>query len=119
LLLLLVLRCLTSLAFCYHYVDPRPLHSFPTRRSSDLPGRHQGVPRPQRGAHLGPQLTPRPHLCGLTSLDPGSPCSVIWNRCPIIDRKSTRLNSSHVKIPYAGFCLKQKTVVCCNLSTRH
>src|SRR5690606_41632594 len=24
------------------------------------------------------------------------------------DRKSTRLNSSHVKISYAGFCLKQK-----------
>src|SRR5690606_39591624 len=26
------------------------------------------------------------------------------------DRKSTRLNSSHVKIPYAVFCLKKKTV---------
>src|SRR5690606_40836847 len=25
------------------------------------------------------------------------------------DRKSTRLNSSHVKISYAVFCLKQKT----------
>src|SRR5690606_40278173 len=24
------------------------------------------------------------------------------------DRKSTRLNSSHVKISYAGFCLKKK-----------
>src|SRR5690606_39765985 len=24
------------------------------------------------------------------------------------DRKSTRLNSSHVKIPYAAFCWKQK-----------
>src|SRR5690606_39525840 len=28
--------------------------------------------------------------------------------CPIIDRKSTRLNSSHVKISYAVFCLKKK-----------
>src|SRR5690606_12885750 len=27
---------------------------------------------------------------------------------PIIDRKSTRLNSSHVKISYAVFCLKKK-----------
>src|SRR5690606_41370657 len=27
----------------------------------------------------------------------------------IIDRKSTRLNSSHVKISYAVFCLKTKT----------
>src|SRR5690606_41220989 len=28
----------------------------------------------------------------------------------VIDRKSTRLNSSHVKISYAVFCLKKKTV---------
>src|SRR5690606_40441816 len=30
--------------------------------------------------------------------------------CPfiILDRKSTRLNSSHVKISYAVFCLKKK-----------
>src|SRR5690606_42145646 len=27
---------------------------------------------------------------------------------PRLDRKSTRLNSSHVKISYAVFCLKQK-----------
>src|SRR5690606_10920217 len=27
---------------------------------------------------------------------------------PLIDRKSTRLNSSHVKISYAVFCLKKK-----------
>src|SRR5690606_13528164 len=28
---------------------------------------------------------------------------------PAVDRKSTRLNSSHVKISYAVFCLKKKT----------
>src|SRR5690606_39987004 len=28
---------------------------------------------------------------------------------PVEDRKSTRLNSSHVKISYAVFCLKKKT----------
>src|SRR5207302_5272571 len=28
---------------------------------------------------------------------------------PTVDRKSTRLNSSHVKISYAVFCLKKKT----------
>src|SRR5690606_39623117 len=27
-----------------------------------------------------------------------------------LDRKSTRLNSSHVKISYAVFCLKKKTI---------
>src|SRR6266511_5839277 len=30
-----------------------------------------------------------------------------WPRLPL-DRKSTRLNSSHVKISYAVFCLKKK-----------
>src|SRR5256885_7229370 len=29
--------------------------------------------------------------------------------CPIQDRKSTRLNSSHLVISYAVFCLKKKT----------
>src|SRR5690606_41995376 len=33
-----------------------------------------------------------------------------WNRATAaLDRKSTRLNSSHVKISYAVFCLKKKT----------
>src|SRR5690606_39341675 len=31
-------------------------------------------------------------------------------RAPERDRKSTRLNSSHVKISYAVFCLKKKKV---------
>src|SRR5690606_41471828 len=29
-------------------------------------------------------------------------------RAAVVDRKSTRLNSSHVKISYAVFCLKKK-----------
>src|SRR5690554_7369100 len=28
----------------------------------------------------------------------------------VLDRKSTRLNSSHVRISYAVFCLKKKTI---------
>src|SRR5690606_40887079 len=31
-----------------------------------------------------------------------------WRRSEFADRKSTRLNSSHVKISYAVFCLKKK-----------
>src|SRR5690554_7194253 len=31
-----------------------------------------------------------------------------WDN-PHLDRKSTRLNSSHVRISYAVFCLKKKT----------
>src|SRR3712207_8338507 len=30
-------------------------------------------------------------------------------RMPFLDRKSTRLNSSHANISYAVFCLKKKT----------
>src|SRR5690554_7762119 len=30
------------------------------------------------------------------------------DRIPVEDRKSTRLNSSHVRISYAVFCLKKK-----------
>src|SRR5690606_40046870 len=46
------------------------------------------------------------------------PISVVMNNQTVVvdniyefyqDRKSTRLNSSHVKISYAVFCLKQKT----------
>src|SRR5690349_23274579 len=31
---------------------------------------------------------------------------------PTRDRKSTRLNSSHVEISYAVFCLKKKSILC-------
>src|SRR2546430_11115824 len=31
---------------------------------------------------------------------------------PVIDRKSTRLNSSHSQISYAVFCLKKKIQLC-------
>src|SRR3712207_7246288 len=31
-----------------------------------------------------------------------------WRQLTILDRESTRLNSSHANISYAGFCLKKK-----------
>src|SRR5690606_41506662 len=34
---------------------------------------------------------------------------------PVLDRKSTRLNSSHVKISYAVFCLKKKILTHSNV----
>src|SRR5436309_7434399 len=37
-----------------------------------------------------------------------SPGSSSASRVASLDRKSTRLNSSHVKISYAVFCLKKK-----------
>src|SRR5437870_9652183 len=71
------------------------LHSFPTRRSSDLERVHfalncmvVGCPRLPRAAFSVEEA---------------------WE-----DRKSTRLNSSHVAISYAVFCLKKK-----NLEAHH
>src|SRR5437870_8162525 len=66
---------------------------FPTRRSSDL---HVGL---QRGpAHASAVLAAAGLYDGVLAPPPaGEP-----------DRKSTRLNSSHVAISYAVFCLKKK-----------
>src|SRR5437667_7658301 len=33
-----------------------------------------------------------------------------WTACQEVDRKSTRLNSSHITISYAVFCLKKKNI---------
>src|SRR3712207_7367992 len=35
--------------------------------------------------------------------------SLLYSQFSILDRKSTRLNSSHANISYAVFCLKKKT----------
>src|SRR5258705_3689706 len=39
---------------------------------------------------------------------PSSPCSSWRAKMESVDRKSTRLNSSHLGISYAVFCLKKK-----------
>src|SRR5204862_1291138 len=46
--------------------------------------------------------------CWITSSGNDSPKSLLARRDPSVDRKSTRLNSSHVEISYAVFCLKKK-----------
>src|SRR5690349_22692738 len=68
--------------FHNRYGDPIDLHSFPTRRSSDL--------RTSSSRWSSRWTWSSPAARG-------------------IDRKSTRLNSSHVEISYAVFCLKKKT----------
>src|SRR5690625_8018471 len=76
------------------YGHHRYLPSFPTRRSSDLLGRRR-QDRERRLQHLGAGRRGR-----------GGPD----HAGPLLaqDRKSTRLNSSHVAISYAVFCLKKK-----------
>src|SRR5690606_40508142 len=102
---------------CYSNVHGRGLHSFPTRRSSDLvaksgasevklemedikitirTGAAGSFQEPTYVQHL-PMANPAQQQVHqqVAAQDPG-------------DRKSTRLNSSHVKISYAVFCLKKK-----------
>src|SRR5690349_23667371 len=52
--------------------------------------------------------------------EPGPHLNPGWQIPPFrdeADRKSTRLNSSHVEISYAVFCLKKKTEDCKSAST--
>src|SRR5437763_6154241 len=70
----------------------RDLHSFPTRRSSDL----RGMSDTESRVHL-PVVGPTVDAAPRRRHPP-------WIR----DRKSTRLNSSHRCISYAVFCLKKK-----------
>src|SRR5690606_40758084 len=89
---------------------------FPTRRSSDL------------NSHLMMRFTPRENLNMVFSIQQtGIPLGAIlaalaappiavawswqWAVVLLTDRKSTRLNSSHVKISYAVFCLKKKKII--------
>src|SRR5690606_41711437 len=84
---------------------PRVPPSFPTRRSSDLLGDRTGSPNEPPG---------QPGTRGRFAREPEgvfTPCAdvnVRGTRSRAEDRKSTRLNSSHVKTSYAVFCLKKK-----------
>src|SRR5437762_5149627 len=89
------------LCFFHCPVHPRALHSFPTRRSSDLD------PAQEEAALL--VAPPRIVLWRITlpqtlSFLAATGRSAAARR----DRKSTRLNSSHRCISYAVFCLKKK-----------
>src|SRR5699024_12638654 len=98
---------------------PRTLHSFPTRRSSDL----EEPLHPYTQALVSAIPNPDPDVQKERIVlkgdvpNPATPPSgcVFYTRCPFVmdkcktispalDRKSTRLNSSHVSISYAVFC---------------
>src|SRR5439155_19266252 len=108
-----------SLFLFYSPVDRPLLHSFPTRRSSDLsvtrlqldvgnmligggdPMQYlQKYPDRFWSFHLKDAVADRSHDTGLGK--------GIFDFKKFLDRKSTRLNSSHVAISYAVFCLKKK-----------
>src|SRR5207253_10443207 len=95
------------------------LHSFPTRRSSDLvirqhagPGERIGVPFGTNGPQyaitgcptvvFGPGSIDQAHTCD-EWLDVEQLRTAADTLSDFVDRKSTRLNSSHVAISYAVF----------------
>src|SRR5207302_8973132 len=79
------------------------LLSFPTRRSPDL-----GTHAPLFDHAQEPRLNRRRDRAQL--VEKNRPAARAHERAGafVRDRKSTRLNSSHVKISYAVFCLKKK-----------
>src|SRR5699024_12676769 len=99
--------CSLSL-FCDPPHHPAAIHSSPTRRSSDLAQRQKKQRQPQQLI----EFTRREiHLYAHPDHHHNTVCQDQRIRCshnPRKDRKSTRLNSSHVSISYAVFCLKKK-----------
>src|SRR5690606_41827705 len=93
-------------------VDCPYLHSFPTRRSSDLLDRAflagMGMESVHPGAKTIPEALFMLYQMTFAIITVALVAGSVADR---IDRKSTRLNSSHVTISYAVFCLKKKTRV--------
>src|SRR5690606_39972111 len=101
------------------YLDPRDPHSSPTRRSSDLSSTYVASGR-VRYQDSGMRLVAE-RLEGDQDADTHRVDNVAYQLTErrgnggaeriemkgAQDRKSTRLNSSHVKISYAVFCLKK------------
>src|SRR5690606_41730586 len=103
-----VITCVYYLYLIYYrFSFLRDLLSFPTRRSSDLLPRLPARPLRPKPCCLLPVRNGTETRSMRTSKIRMASCwltSIMMNP----DRKSTRLNSSHVKISYAVFCLKKK-----------
>src|SRR5437763_4066391 len=100
------------------YKSHRPnqaLHSFPTRRSSDLGKEPEVSPSSRliKNPRFLPAVATDRYLIKGSAEDHGSERGLPTIRplvatSAFVDRKSTRLNSSHRCISYAVFCLKKK-----------
>src|SRR5206468_12724810 len=99
----------------YRAAHPRHLHSFPTRRSSDLGTQElnwhavaAAIADTGFQGFVAHEFTPTRDP--LTSLSEAvAVCTeALEARIGDGDRKSTRLNSSHDQTSYAVFCLKKK-----------
>src|SRR5437773_5509256 len=99
----------STLYFFYCAGHHRDLHSFPTRRSSDLGVDHAldvGLVERARLRRVEVAVGERPVVRFQLQMRVGH--QVEKGKFQTGDRKSTRLNSSHITISYAVFCLKKK-----------
>src|SRR5690606_39619309 len=71
------------------------------------PGANDGGRSPRAPRAGVPAARPVVRLLRRGAWSAGSGCAAP----PVRDRKSTRLNSRHVKISYAVFCLKKKKIL--------
>src|SRR5690606_40954808 len=89
-------------------------HSFFPKRPDDPRARAGAGAGPPGACSDGPDPRPLPSgrlgvwRSGLSSRSDRNLAGGRDRARPLPDRKSTRLNSSHVKISYAVFCLKKK-----------
>src|SRR5437660_3013049 len=101
-----------SCFFFYCSRAHRALRSFPTRRSSDLGLVVQLEPLtavvPIRATRGHDHLVGADFAHVVVVVQRAPELSVNARQAAEQDRKSTRLNSSHVAISYAVFCLKKK-----------
>src|SRR5205814_4265443 len=105
------------LSFSHSPLAPHTPHAFPTRRSSDLSRRAVKRPSAVSSAPRGAKGLRRSAAAGASALegvseeDPEGRANWFYFKRAYpsgTDRKSTRLNSSHLGISYAVFCLKKK-----------
>src|SRR5690554_7566904 len=83
-----------------HHDEPILLIGIPEQKMHDFTDQYAGLKADQRVTVGGKSSERRVAVDGLS----GATVTVmVINE----DRKSTRLNSSHVRISYAGFCSKQ------------
>src|SRR5690625_6573076 len=111
--------CVRPLIF--YLSDPRApldLLSFPTRRSSDLSCTSRWAIWPAVSSTRCQDRSISSSLGASGAATAAPTPALLASR----DRKSTRLNSSHVAISYAVFCLKKKIAgghSLCHLSHHH
>src|SRR5690242_21589264 len=63
-------------------------------------------------AHVGDAVQRGARVAAGGGRADGHPMPLYWQATILEDRKSTRLNSSHMSISYAVFCLKKKKKKC-------